>query len=148
MVRALLATLALVGCAQGAPLEPLRAELRVDPGEWSAAQLADIASAVDAWQALAPGRVGLDLVDSEPNVTRAELGPLSGHYYAERIQLEAGPRMRAVAMHEIGHALNLGHVEGHAVMAPSVDTVSDNFTALDLDECARAGACSRGTLAP
>ena len=147
LVRMLLA-LALAGCASGAPLEPLRASMRVDPSEWTDGQLADIAGAVEAWQALAPGRVDLELVDDEPNVVRVELGPLSGHYYAERIQLEAGPRMRAVLMHEIGHALNLGHVDGHAVMAPSVDSVSDSFTALDLDECARAGACIRGTLAP
>lgn len=45
-----------------------------------------------------------------------------------------------VAIHEFGHARNLGHVAAPAIMHASIGTAWD-FTPNDLAECQRVGAC-------
>jgi hypothetical protein len=45
----------------------------------------------------------------------------------------------AVALHELGHALGLGHVK-QGVMDPDRQTIE--FTPEDMAECRRAGACA------
>lgn len=45
-----------------------------------------------------------------------------------------------VALHELGHAHGLGHVDAPAIMHASIGTATD-FTSNDMAECHRVGAC-------
>lgn len=45
-----------------------------------------------------------------------------------------------VALHEFGHAHGLGHIDAPAIMHRGIGTAFD-FTALDMAECRRVGAC-------
>jgi hypothetical protein len=47
-------------------------------------------------------------------------------------------RVRAIALHELGHALGLKHVAG-GVMDPNV--LHDHLNEIDIAECRRVGAC-------
>ncbi|MBX3218907.1 MAG: matrixin family metalloprotease [Labilithrix sp.] len=45
-----------------------------------------------------------------------------------------------VALHELGHAYGLGHVDAPAIMHAAIGTATD-FTPNDMTECRRVGAC-------
>lgn len=47
----------------------------------------------------------------------------------------------ALVLHEFGHMLGLHHVQGAAVMNPTVKREQTEFTSADIEECQKVGAC-------
>lgn len=79
------------------------------------------------------------------------LGEMQGHSMAldsrtlERCQRAVGPALQFVVMHELGHAMGMGHAEGAAIMIPSVGCNDSSAlprpNSIDREECVKAGMC-------
>jgi hypothetical protein len=133
------ASLWLVSCAGGS------VDCEID-AVFTQSQGAEIQRAADVWNSLsvrpitfAPQGQG-DWLILPASVTLNRLG------YAEpkRKLIRINPvtpdnQIYAVALHEFGHAIGLGHVK-HGVMDPDHQTMA--FSAEDIAECRRVGACT------
>lgn len=82
------------------------------------------------WQSLSDSHGGIDVIG-------VHLGDSDQIGFVDDLS-EAD--FELVALHEFGHAHDLGHVAAPAIMHASIRTASD-FTSNDLAECQRVGAC-------
>jgi hypothetical protein len=128
--------LTLIACA-AVPLA-----FSVDPA-FDDGQQADIARAASAWNARTIDRITFEA--GEWRIEQRAPAPLGGRqplgycWNSKRlIQIHPEAGVYAVALHEFGHAHGLGHVVG-GVMDPHASHTE--FTAGDMAECRRAGAC-------
>lgn len=130
-----LVLVALVSCGQS----DIRWSL---PPSFSDAQRARFASSLDRWNAVAHVQQSIGEGDrrvvlrsaSEMQNGSCTRGETNGTEL--RLTPDAGePTM----MHELGHALGLGHIDGPGVMAPTA--TGAELTAGDKEECRRVRAC-------
>ncbi len=145
MWRALVAAVfaaTTLGCGDG------DLEIAIDDA-FSVCEAAEIRRAVDAWNAITKRRLvvwgGGAGSEAEWLILSARVpGGWRGSYVRSRHLIRVDPtttpleKVFAVAQHEIGHALGLRHV-GDGVMADRRERTV--FTADDLAECERVGAC-------
>jgi hypothetical protein len=99
--------------------------------------------AADAWNRVAPARIAL-----EGGAWRVErrrppdgyIGWTDAHAHVVVIdpKLE-GETFYAAVLHEFGHSIGLGHIKEAGVMNPVVGAT--DFSAADMAECRRVGAC-------
>ena len=138
-VRHAVTVAALGACAVPMTIRP---EPRFTPAEVS-----EIQRAVDQWNAFPGLRRRLSIRPDGAWDWRKEGHPSGYNGYCDRRvrkvwihpdSAQRGSSVYAVALHEGGHQLGLGHVE-HGVMDPLHVTVT--FSDEDRRECVRAGAC-------
>lgn len=149
--------LLLGGCAQGADIpasetsEPRSAAFTLDASEWSDAQLSALYRAADRWNSLAD-RPAVELTVVEGSRRSHHIAPArlpehrSGMHTpgVETIRIDvdqADDEFETVVIHELGHALGLGHVDAPGIMNAVVDGSVVDFTHADQGECTRVGTC-------
>lgn len=140
----------LATACNGVVPEQARVSLRVDPNAWTAEELTAVERGAQAWQALAPGWVTVELTDQMPNLRRRPIdraGNVRGRAIGDEIWIDAedcdAERIAFTVQHEIGHQLGLEHVPAGVMQARI--TGGEPLPAWSVDdahECARVGVCA------
>ncbi len=134
-----IASLWLASCSDGT------VDCEIDP-VFTQSQGAEIQRAADAWNTLSVRPITFSSVNHgdwlilPASVTQNYLGYTEPRRRLIRINpVTPDNQVYAVALHELGHALGLGHIE-QGVMDPKHQTMA--FSDEDLAECRRVKACA------
>lgn len=121
-------------------LEAQRDDIKAAMARWNAFLGRDYFRASESARCtIRPGSLGFPLAEFQIDTMTLDLPNMA------KCNRKDGVALQSVVMHELGHAMGMGHVEGAIVMAPSAgcnEPALIDPNDLDREECIRATMCA------